>query len=279
MSSAAMPVTPRRSQLIVAAIVAVAVGLAIGGILALAQGVVRAGTTAQGVLQILAGLSFVGCGLLAWRRRPTVSTGPLMIVAGFLVFASSLAQSDNSVAFTIALATSALPLAVLAHLLLTFPDGRLHSRGERGLVGIVYVVAGLLQVVMLMFMGYAYVTFCPCPENLLFASNNQDVHMALMDAQRILGVGMTVGVVAVLAHRWRTASPPLRRAMGPVALAGGATIALLGVQLLAGQMSGSQSLKDDVSALQEIAFATVPIAYLAGLFHARLARGGISDLV
>jgi signal transduction histidine kinase len=277
MSAAAISAQPRRSQLLTA-VAAAALGLAVAGVLALARGQVRAETTAEAILQIVAGLSFVGCGLIASRRRPDVSTGTLMVVAGLLVFASALQQSDNSLAFTIALVTSGLPLAVLAHLLLTFPDGRLHSRGERWLVAMVYVVAGLLQSLMLMFMGYDYVTFCPCPENLLFTSDNQQVHMALMDAQRVLGVGMTVGVVAVLVHRWRLASPPLRRAMGPIAVAGGATIALLGAQLLSAQ-AFSRSAIDTFSALQEIAFAAVPIAYLAALLHARLARGAVSDLV
>ena len=274
MTAAALGVSPRRPQMIAAG----ACVLAAVGVLALAQGEVRAGTTAEAVLQIVAGLSFVGCGLIASRRRPDVSTGTLMVVAGFLVFASTLQQSDNSVAFTIALVTTGLPLAVLAHLLLTFPDGRLHSRAERRLVVLVYVVAGLLQALMLMFMSYRFVSFCPCPENLLFVADDEGIHMALMDAQQILGVVMTVGVVAVLVHRWRIASPPLRRAMGPVAVTGGATIALLGAQLLSAE-AFSRTAMDTFSALQEIAFASVPVAYLAGLFRARLARGAVSDLV
>jgi signal transduction histidine kinase len=278
MSAAAIPGSPRRSQVITAAVAAGAFGLAVVGVLALAQGQVRVGTSAQAVLQIVAGLSFVGCGLIASRRRPDISTGRLMMVAGFLVFASALQQSDTPLAFTIALVTSALPLAVLAHLLLTFPDGRLHSRGERWLVVVIYVVTGLLQGLMLMFMSYDYVTFCPCPENLLFVSDDQHIHMGLMDAQRVMGVGMTVGVVAVLVYRWRFASPPLRRAMGPIAVAGGATIALLGAQLLSAEAFSREAI-DTFSALQEIAFAAVPVAYLAGLFHARLARGAVSDLV
>ena len=277
MSALALPGSARRTHWITAAITAGAVGLAVAGSLALAQGVVRVGSPATGALSLVAGLSFVGCGLFAWRRRPEVATGRLMILAGFCVFASSLAESDSSLPFTIGLATSGLPLAVLAHLLLTFPDGRLHSLWERALALAAYVVALVLQVAMLVFMGYRYLDHCPCPTNLLFSSDNFDVHSALMSSQRNLGVAMTMGVVGTLVLRWRQASLPLRRAMGPLAVAGGATIALLGAQLFAA--ANARPAFNTVGAMQEIAFATVPVAYVFGLFRARLARGAVSDLV
>jgi len=57
------------------------------------------------------------------------------------------------VPFTIKLAATLIPNAVLAHLVLAFPDGRLHSTLERLLVGGAYLTAAVLQIAMLMFMA------------------------------------------------------------------------------------------------------------------------------
>src|SRR3954471_8066835 len=68
-----------------------AFGLAIGvaaaawatfGVIAIERGEIRDNTTAVAALTILAGLSFVGAGLIAWRGRPEGLTGALMVGTG-----------------------------------------------------------------------------------------------------------------------------------------------------------------------------------------------------
>ena len=86
-------------------------------------------------------LSFVGAGLVAWRGRPERLTGALMVGTGFALFAGTLVDANRSVPFTVGLALSPLATAVLAHLVLAFPDGRLHSGLERFLVVAAYVNA------------------------------------------------------------------------------------------------------------------------------------------
>lgn len=252
-----------------------AVAAATAGAIALTRGAARGQTTALAVATIVAGCTFVGAGLVAWLRRKANLTGPLMILAGFLLFGTSLSQADQSLPFTIGLVIGAIPAAVIAQLMLAFPDGRLHSRWERLAVAAAFFDVIVLQVAMLMFMGFEHLSGCPCPDNLLLVRDNSAAHAALMDGQRVLTVAVTVCLGVLLARRWKAASRPLRRAVTPLLSAGAITIVLLVASLLATDSGVSLGL----AVADRIALAAIPVAYLAGLFQARMARVSVSDLV
>jgi signal transduction histidine kinase len=263
-----------------------AFGLALGvaaaawatfGVVMIARGEVRDSSTAVAALEILAALSFVGAGLAALRFRTERLTGALMVTTGFALFADTLVYANRSVPFTVGLAVSPLAFAVLAHLILAFPDGRLHSGLERLLVVAVYLKATALQVTMLMFMGIEHVGGCPCPSNLLFVRDDMGVHSALMNALRLSGIAIAVGVVTVVLLRWQSASPLLRRALAPILVTGGITAALLAALLIADQASAG--ITRGLDSAEQLALATVPLAYLFGLFQTRLARVGLGELV
>ena len=140
-----------------------------------------------------------------------------------------------------------------------------------------YFVTIPLQVVMLMFMGFEHVTGCPCPSNLLFVRDDMALHSAIMTTQRLLGIALAVAAGGIVVRRWQHASAPLRRALAPILLTGGVTILLLLGTLLAAQVSTRAWAT--VSAAERVATALVPLAYLLGLFRARLGRVAVSDLI
>ncbi|MDX6620314.1 MAG: hypothetical protein QOK36_2700, partial [Gaiellales bacterium] len=248
------------------------------GTAAIERGQIRDASTSLAALTIVAGLSFVGAGLIATARRPERWTGALMVGAGFMLFAGALVGATRSLPFTVGLAVSPIPTAVLAHLVLAFPNGRLHSSVERLLVGAAYLNATVVQIVMLMFMGLEQVGGCPCPSNLLFVRDDMAVHSALMNVEQLAGVGIAVGVAVLLIERWRSASQALRRALAPILLTGGVTTVLLGAAFVAATASLTD-LSRGLQVSERAALAAVPLAYLVGLFRARLARLGVSDLV
>src|SRR5262249_28601252 len=98
------------------------------------------------VLALLAGLSFIAAGLVAWSRRPDNHVGRLMVATGFAWFLNPLTLANEAWIFTLANATQALVLAVFVHLLLAFPTGRLETRLERWIVGLAYPVSILANV-------------------------------------------------------------------------------------------------------------------------------------
>jgi signal transduction histidine kinase len=269
--------TEARAHPIVIAIGAVASGCAVLGALAIETGQLRDHSSAYAALTILAGVSFVVAGLTAWARRSERWTGALMVGAGFALFAGALAEANHSLPFTVGLATTLIPNAVLAHLVLAFPDGRLHSTLERLLVGGAYLSAAGLQIAMLMFMNISNVGGCPCPSNLLFVRDEMGLHATLMNAERYAGIALAAGIAVVLIRRWEAASRLLRRALAPILVTGGVTTALLGAMFIAEQASSRVST--DLEYTARLALATVPLAYLFGLFGARLARADVSNLV
>jgi hypothetical protein len=71
------------------------------------------------------GWSFVGTGMYARRRRPESRFGGLMILLGFTWFLGGLAAADNGLVFTAGILLGSVWGAVLAHVLFSFPSGRL----------------------------------------------------------------------------------------------------------------------------------------------------------
>jgi len=260
--------------------VAVGIGLcaaaaAAASALALTRGAAHGQSTALAVTTIVAGSMFVAAGIVAWLRRPANLTGPLMIAAGFLLFGGSLAQANQSLPFTIGLVVGPIPAAIIAQLMLAFPDGRLHSRWERLAVGAAYFDVIVLQIAMLMFMGFENLSGCPCPDNLLLIRDDMTVHSALMGSQRVVSTIVAVWIGVLLARRWQTASRPLRRAIAPVLFASAVTVVLIVSSLLVTNETAAQALH----VASQIGLATVPVAYLMGLFAARMARVSVGDLV
>ena len=92
-------------------------------------------------------LFYVVCGLVAWWRRPANRFGPLLIVAGFVNFLSTLSWSSRDVFHTLGQALDLLPPVIFLHVFLAFPDGRLKGRFVRSFVATAYVVAIALELV------------------------------------------------------------------------------------------------------------------------------------
>ncbi len=71
------------------------------------------------------GGAFIGTGLLAWQRRPDNRFGALMVALGFAYCLSGLIVTTESWSFTVGLHLLPLPSAILLHILVAFPTGRL----------------------------------------------------------------------------------------------------------------------------------------------------------
>ena len=104
------------------------------------------------------------------------------------------------------------------------------------------------------------------------------VHMRLMSIERYAGLAVAVAVVVILVQRWSLASPPLRRALFPILISGGVAMGLVAATWLSTSLPYTGASVRLQSA-ERLAFGVVPIAYLFGLFRARMGRVGVSDLI
>jgi PAS domain S-box-containing protein len=228
------------------------------------------------VIGLLAGWSFIAAGLVAWSRRPSNSTGRLMVAVGFTWFIAGLAEANDAWVYTISLAFEAIFLAVFVHLLVAYPGGRLVSRAERSIVVGTYVLAALANLFSLLVDPTPIPDCKHCPANKLLIGDNGSLTTVVQVVADLAGVVLAVAVVTILLRRWRAAKPAARRILGPVYLSGGVTILFLGIGFAVD--TTSTNVANVIKTVAEIGFVSVPYFFLAGLMRARLARAEVGRL-
>jgi signal transduction histidine kinase len=220
------------------------------------------------------GWSFAGTGLYAWRRRPESRFGVLMIVLGFTWFLGALEAADEPLPFTLGIVLGSVWGAVLAHVLLSFPSGRLATRGQRALVTAGYVLVPLAPVPAMLVTESDALIDCegPCPENVLLVTPDDGLGDVLLAAGSAVVMTLALLVVWMLVARWRRAGARERRSLAPLFAAG--AVALLLVVAFAATKAPV------LLGLAFAAFALTPFAFLAGLARADFSQArGVRSLV
>jgi signal transduction histidine kinase len=214
------------------------------------------------------GGAFIGTGLFAWLRRPENRFGALMVALGFAYCLSGLIVSTDSWPFIGGLALIALPYAILFHILLAFPSGRLATPGVRGLVLAAYVTATVAWWACMLVQDTGSQGL---PANPLLIADEPDLFSALARTR----LGVVAALIAllgiVLVRRWRAAPRSQRWALSAVYLSGGLVLALYAVWAVLGVLAVAPELQEDLERARVIALATVPFAFLAGLLRTRMA--------
>jgi signal transduction histidine kinase len=224
----------------------------------------------QDVVFVLAAGSFIGCGLVAWRRRADNHAGRLMTAIGFTALIYPLLiQLDSSLATTLAYLFSSVWTIGYAALLLSFmTDGLLAGTIDRLIVGVFTLTLFVAHFLLLL--------VYPIPGNLLLVETNMTIADGINDAARWISAGASIGLVFVLLSRWRGASKPRRRALlpGVVGIVSSILYSVLLVQAILGE-TPTNALWTTVN----LSVLLVPAAYLFGLLRSRLARTGLADLI
>jgi signal transduction histidine kinase len=92
------------------------------------------------------GWTFIGCGLIAWTRRPESRTGALLAATGFTWFVGNFAQVGVAAVAWVAAHLVYLHRGPLVQLVLTYPSGRPGSRLVRGAVAVGYAAAVITPI-------------------------------------------------------------------------------------------------------------------------------------
>ncbi|GAB2597302.1 hypothetical protein GCM10027168_32720 [Streptomyces capparidis] len=270
------------------------VRLAAWAVVALAAGVVaewayaRAGASAADVARDLSvGWAFAGAGLVARWRRPANPTGALMLAEGLTWFLGNLQGTAVPALFAVGAWFEALNLAVLAHLVLAYPEGRLPTRVSRWVVGVGYglvAVAGLARVTLFDPAVSSWATYLSCSTrcgpNALLLHHDPELFEAVDAAYRGLGAVLTAVVLVELARRWRAASPARRRVLLPAWLSVLLAMVFIGWGMLHVLTPGTIGAVERLLALlSDLSQVAVPLAFLAGLLRMRLRRAAVGNLV
>ena len=232
---------------------------------------------ASTMLAVSVGIAFVASGLVAMWRRPANRTGALLTATGFLWFLGALSAANDSWVFVLGIVTGSAAWAMLAHLILAFPSGRLDSPVYRWFVGIVWGVIALFGLVVLF--DPRPVASCPdCPENPAVVWSTPRLADAIDTASSLAAIALVVGLLVLLAQRFRDATPALRRTRLPVYVTSGVTFILLAVETVVYELVGEDAARPlQLAALA--AFLTVPLAFLVGVLRSRLARSAAGELL
>ena len=224
----------------------------------------------QAALMDWMALPYVIAGVIAWRQRPESRFGPLMVVAGFVAFIATLAWSNLGTAFTIGQAVDLLPAVLFLHVFLAFPSGRLERRFERVLVVAGYFMAFGLQLVGILLGGFG-------PDNVLAIVSEPDVAEMLLRVQ-LVGVSALLLIgVGVLVARRRGSGRPLRRSAELLVDCFALGLVMLAVLFLSGAFDGPAF--ETIRRATFVVIGLAPLAFLIGLFNARLARSAVGDLL
>jgi signal transduction histidine kinase len=225
----------------------------------------------------LIGAAFIGTGLLAWLRRPENRFGALMVAVGFSYCLSPLIVTTDSWTFIAGLAVIALPYAILSHILLAFPSGRLGTGGSRALAAAIYLVATVGWWACMLFQDPTRIGL---PANPLMVADKPELFSALARTRLAVVAALIAILGAMLVRRWIAATPAQRRALTPVYLSGGLVLALYAVWAVLGVARAASGLQETLEYARVIALAVVPFAFLAGLLRSRVAAAvAVSELL
>jgi signal transduction histidine kinase len=218
------------------------------------------------------GWSFIGVGLYAWWRRPDNRVGALMTAVGFAFALSALFEATAPLPYTFGIVFGSFYAAVIVHMLLAFPTGRLEGRWSHWLTGAAYALAVAVPVGISLFRAGCDCGVANTPDNLLFISEHKTTADLIDILGSALAVLMTLGVAVILFRRWQRASKVQRRSLGPVLWTGALFALGLGLSLIAdiaGNNNGSA-----LNGPGMICFILLPYSFLVGLLRSRYSRAG-----
>jgi signal transduction histidine kinase len=204
-----------------------------------------------GLLYPLVGTAYVGSGLLAWYRRPAHRIGPLLVAAGMVMYLAGFELTGVPALQLIGRVFALAPIAVILHLLLAFPTGRLTSRTARLLVA-----AGYLLMV-----------------------GGDLVRLGLPAAATVQGYGAIAVILAtsaVLVHRFRLAAPAQRRTLAPLSAFG--VLVVLYIVFAANVLPALTGVDlTTVAATQVVVIGLIPFAFTVGVLRGGFARTAALD--
>jgi signal transduction histidine kinase len=197
------------------------------------------------VADFVVGLILIGCGIVAWSRRPESWTGLLLALSGLTWYLGTFAASGRFGYADFGALFLTLHRGLLVHALLSYPSGRLEGWTERASVAFAYVVSAIAEI-------------------------GETAEAAIV----LAGVVLVVGT-----GRFLRASGPQRRARLPAAVGSIAFAAVLLVSGLTRLSGSSPSLDRAVLWAYIVVVAGIAIGLTLDLVLARWTQATVTGLV
>jgi signal transduction histidine kinase len=215
------------------------------------------------------GLGVLVLGAVVWQRATNPRLGQLIVAAAGTYYLHFLRGSTQPVIFGIGFGLAYLWTGAVAHLVLTWPSGRIARRGQRVMVVVCYLAPIGSQVAR-------YFIDHPQPP---WAFGLHEQNTVAARGGSILFAVLAIIVVGILIRRWATSSRLRRRPGEPVwgAIAVAFTLAAgVGIASVA-SASGRVEIPLLVAALSAGLFL-VPLVYWIQRQRTRSARWGLASI-
>jgi signal transduction histidine kinase len=168
------------------------------------------------------------------------------------------------------------------YLMLAYPDGRLAGHDRR-------LYGGLVLLIAVLFIGSAlfveaYPANAPwgtcgsdCPPNAFLVLDAEPAFMAdfVQPLRELLAVLLLIAIAASLVGRWRVATAPRRRLIGPVLFASLAFIGILAAFLVTRRADPDAAALGTLATLWSLSLPAMAAAFGAGLLWRRIAVGEV----
>jgi class 3 adenylate cyclase len=253
------------------------IGLSIAVAAAVVAGAANVSPISIAADQIV-GLAYVGAGTVAWVRRRENRIGRVILLAAATWYIAAFQVSDIPVIAAASFGFAWVVNMVAAYLLLSYPEGKLFSRGARVLFGFIVANTLVQAAARLLLVSTAPEYGCDCANPFgVFA--NEPLFDAVMVVTRLIAVGLTVAVLVLIVRRWRQASGAARRQLNLVLVAGAIAAAAFASDILIYMTQAYPVIEQTIFWTVVAARAAVPIGFLVGLLQMRMDRGLVADLV
>ena len=232
---------------------------------------------------VVAAWSFLVAGLVAWRRRPGNRLGPLMVLTCCALLCRQFRYSSDPLAFTVFFALGEVAWALVAHVALAYPTGRVTDRVERWFLGVAYAVALAFPLAILLAYdgteGLRYLGSAP-GESLLLVRGSDDLVRGLQDTFGVVAYGGLATVfILLVARKLLRATPRARRMLAPLLIAAVVAAAWAVLNGLLTFATTPPAVIHDLFWWQVLGLTALPLALLWGLLRERLARVHVGELV
>lgn len=208
------------------------------------------------------GWSFLAVGV--WVRWPAGRLGVLTTAVGFAWMLGALNESGSPLVYVAGELVRPLFIALLAHLLLAFPDGRVSGRWNRSILAAMYVAVTALWMPRFLVTPEPNPGCPACPANPIAVVDSHVLFAGLSVLSQALTAAAWLGVVASLLVRRRAATGARRRAL-TAALCAGVAASLFFASTVAAARPGLHGVTEDVVAIVgAVGWSLVPFLLLAG---------------
>jgi len=287
----AAPGSASRLRFASLAVLAITVSYAIASIVAVPRSAEPLTTyagvsTAAYAADLAAGLGLLAAGLLAWVEPRTRRLGLLALLAGIAWFGPDWEGWDGGTAFVRSLGPIVTPffLALLFHLVLALPVGRLRSWPTRGSVIAAYGVAAFVSFGRALFRDPFLDPYCwrNCLYNSFLVHTDPGLARTLDDVWVRSSIVIGLLLVVMGALRLLRASGPARRVLLPTLVPGllaGAGASAYAVALLRTPLEDPRSGRfSSIFLALSLSVAALALGLAWGVLETRRTRAAVSRL-